>query len=167
MSLFPRELARAYFPKLLATLQGAESLGSRWRVVEHNFPYVAIHVIDTNGAPLVGLLVDGRDWPHRPFSVRGASPDFRRRLKALELPRILDDAGEAHIYDDPKAPEGGAYFCVEGTREYHEDYGHVVVWENVRHLNEFQPIAVINNCVSMLNREAQKATHEPTPMSQA
>jgi hypothetical protein len=152
MHILPRDLARAYFPDLLAALQGARGLESRWRVFGYNFPYIAIHVHHASGPAFIGLLVDASDWPHRPFSVRAATPDFSRRLKAEDLPRIRDEAGEAHVYDDPKAIQSGAYFCVEGTREYHEDYGHVVPWEYVRHLKEFQPIAVINNCVAMLDR---------------
>jgi hypothetical protein len=152
MSILPRDLAQAFFPELLRALTSAKGLESRWRVVDHNFPFVALHVIHAEGMPLVGLLIDARDWPHRPFSVRAATPDFKRRLKAEELPRIRDEAGEAHVYDDPKAMEAGAYFCVQGTREYHEDYAHVVAWENVRHLKEFEPVWVVNNCVSMLDR---------------
>lgn len=160
MSIFPRDLARQYFDELLTELRSATGLESRWRVVDHNFPFIAIHVQHSSGPAFLGLLVDARDWPHRPISVRAATPDFKRRVPAQEVPRIVEE-GEAHVYNDPKSMEAGAYFCVPGTREFHEDYGHIVVWEGVRHLQEFRPIPVIDYCVSMLDRNVELVQEEP------
>lgn len=156
MSLLPRELASQFFPDLVEELQEATDLRNVWEMMDYNFPYIALHVFHEDGGVLIGLLLDAVDWPHRPFSAIPAAPNFRKRLPVKKVPRAKDNAGEVHVYNDPKAPGTGAYFCVEGTREYHEDHGDIVPWEWVRHLPQYKAVAVVNNCVDLVDRSVPR-----------
>lgn len=153
MGLLPRRLAKRFFPDLVDQLEGASGSRGAWSFAGANFPNVALRVTDAEGQPFLGLVLEARDWPHRPPSVRAARPDFQARVPADAVPHLEDEHGEKHVYDDPKARGKGAYFCVPGTREYHEDLGDVVPWESVRDLPEFQPVAVVDTCTDLIDRD--------------
>lgn len=153
MAVLPGDLPQAFFEAFVGPIHQAPPHPS-WRFLQSSFPYVALHVLDTKGQPILGLLLDATDWPHRPPRATPCSVDFRRRFGVKECaPFLHKEPGENHIYDNPlKLPGVGAYFCVEGTREFHEDYGDAMPWESVRHLGNFTPVAIVNNVVALIKR---------------
>lgn len=153
MAILPRELAKRFFPDLVDPLRKASEDRRYWSFVKANFPYVALRVTKDDGEAVLGLMLEARDWPHRPFSVRAARSDFRGRLPAQKVPKVEDEHGETHVYDDSKAPQKGAYFCIAGTREYHEDMAEAIPWESVRHLPPMQPASIVDACVDEIARE--------------
>lgn len=153
MALLPRQTARRFFPEFESSIRDARRPGV-WGFEHAAFPFVAVTVLDERGRPLHGVVLNAEDWPLRPPRVMPTSLDFRRLLRATEVQRKVEGA-EAHVYEDPKRPGQGAYFCVEGTWEFHQDYARAVPWHDVRHLPEFQPAAILDNVVDLIDRKAR------------
>ena len=153
MTVLPGELPGLMFEVFRASLEAAPP-HPHWRLKYIAFPYAALEVLNSQGKPIVGVLIDARDWPHRPPSATPCSLDFRQRFAVKDCAAFIPkEAGENHIWDSARRLGQGAYFCVEGTREFHEDYGDALPWEAVRHLPNFSPVAIINNVVSILKRD--------------
>lgn len=154
MPVFPGELGRVFFPSFADPIQSASASQHNWQVVYVAYPYLAVHVLNSERNAKLGILFDATDWPHRPPRAIPCTPDFTKRLASKEVaPFLLREGGENHVWDDAKRPGQGAYFCVEGTREFHEDYGDALSWESVRHLPNFGPVGIVNNVVSLLKRD--------------
>lgn len=154
MPLLPGELGRMLFPDFADAIRAEAPHATAWRLLYVAYPVVAIHVLRLDGQPLVGLLLEVPDWPHKPPRVTPCSLDFRQRLNRKDIEGILKrDDGEPHVYDTYRRFEQGAYFCVEGTRDFHEDYGDALPWESVRHLGNFSPVAILHNVSDLLKRD--------------
>ncbi len=158
MTILPRDIARQFWPEFREPILRAEGYEQQWRPVMAAFPHVAVEVLDSTGQLLLGILFEAEDWPHKPPRAIPCSPDFKKRLDAQEARNLAkaddDGSNEKHIWNDPKRPGHGCYFCVEGTRQFHDDYGDALPWESVRHLAEYGPVAIVNNVVDLVNRDS-------------
>lgn len=150
MALLARSVAQEFFPDFTRAIAEARRPG-RWEFRQAAFPFVAVLVFDDRGQPLCGLVLDAANWPLRPPRVTPTSTDFRHVLSSGQI-KVKRDGTEGHVYEDAKRPGQGAYFCVEGTYEFHEDYARASPWHDVRHLSEFQPEAIVDNAVELLDR---------------
>lgn len=85
MPLLPGELGRAFFPSFADQFREESSRATSWKLIHVAYPLVAIHVMRIDGQPLLGLLFEAADWPHKPPRITPCSLDFRQRLNRKDI----------------------------------------------------------------------------------
>lgn len=146
--LLPRHLSEEGFDEFLADLRDAANAAPRrWRIVYDHHPYVGIHLMVDEQVLAFALLIEAEDWPHKPPRVTPMTPDFRRWLQAHEIPQKPDEHGVKHVVF---RGNGRPWFCVNGTREFHDHYKESLPWESIRHLPQNRPHQILEACIEVL-----------------
>lgn len=144
-------VARHYFPRIVENLQAAQTHHEdEWRLVYAAYPHIGIHVLDAEKRPSVGVLIDASDWPHRPLGFLPTDLSFTEQAPYDALPKVPDPMGRPHLVS--RSFDGRPWFCVIGTREYHDHYHRILPWESIRHLPQNEPATILGECLSTLDR---------------
>lgn len=145
--LLPRELSEAGYRAVHRDLADAlESAPRRWQIVYDQYPYFGLHISVGGAIHPVALLIEAEDWPHRSISVTPMDVKFSRWLLDREIPQTPDAHGVNHVV----FRNGRPWFCVNGTREFHEHYKETLAWESIRHLEQNRPHQIIEACIDCL-----------------
>ena len=119
-----------------------------WSLAAEGYPFIGIHVFNLKGEAKIALRLDASEWPHRPLGVLPMSLNFQMIIQAMNIPQAEAVEGGCHIYTDLK--RGCAWFCTQGTMEFHENYSEDVPWEAVR--DNMPPEAIVSRCVALIDR---------------
>lgn len=146
MLLHPR-VARAKFEKLVATIEGASNAeGHAWRFLHASFPLIRVEVLDQNREPLLQLAINALNYPHRALGFTALSLQGQP-IPWNAVPPRSDSEGNTHVY---ALTDGRAWFCTEGTDEFHSTYPSALAWEWTRQYPAGEPTRIIDAVVALI-----------------
>lgn len=148
--LIPIDVARIYHEQLVerfADVQGEYE--DTWRLEKSPFPYLCFHVVGPGGEPLLGLLADARNYPHRALSVTLTDPSFTGTVGGVPS-KPADTERERLVYNQDKRRH---WFCTPGTDEYHTHYSGVEPFDRIRGAEEIQPLEVVLRCIRHIDHK--------------
>lgn len=146
--LLPKEVAQQHHRDLIAALEAAQdAYEHEWRLAAAPFPYLCIEIRRGPDTPLVGLLADARNYPHRALSITVTDVTFSKLLQGV--PRQAADTDRESLVFNKKTNRH--WFCVPGTDEYHTQYSGVEPFDRIRGREEADPVQVITRCIRTID----------------
>lgn len=151
MPFLHQEVSRKKFSSIIEHLKNHVRIHNPpWTLVSYGYPFIGIHVLNVKGEARIALRLDAAEWPHRPFGVRPMSLNFQANISEGSIPKAEAVEGGCHIYADLR--QGTAWFCTQGTLEFHENYSEDLPWESVRDNANMQPEMIVSRCVALIDR---------------
>lgn len=153
--LIPAQVARTYHEQLVRRFEAVQGeYEDTWQFEKSPFPYLCLHVMGPENSPLVGLLIDARNYPHRALSVTLTDLSFKGTI-GIVPGKPADTERRCLVYNRSKRRH---WFCTPGTDEYHSHYSGVEPFDRIRGKAEAGPLEVVLRCIRHIDRKKLHAS---------